>query len=81
MNTVTWDVADTTSFPVNCKDVAILLNGESQKTVNNGADSNGKLVAKKSGKKIKVGDRLQVRTRIAGYRKNLFTLALRNRPA
>ncbi len=40
---------------------AILLNGEKQKTVNNTADPNTKLVAKKSGKKIKAGDKLQVR--------------------
>jgi hypothetical protein len=40
---------------------AILLNGEKQKTVNNDADPNTKLVAKKSGKKIKAGDKLQVR--------------------
>ena len=39
----------------------ILLNGEKQKTVNNDADPSTKLVAKKSGKKIKAGDKLQVR--------------------
>ena len=40
---------------------AILLNGEKQKTANNDADPNTKLIAKKSGKKIKAGDKLQVR--------------------
>jgi hypothetical protein len=40
---------------------AILLNGEKQKTVNNDADPNTKLVARKSGKKIKADDKLQVR--------------------
>ena len=40
---------------------AILLNGEKQKTANDDADPNTNLVAKKSGKKIKAGDKLQVR--------------------
>lgn len=39
----------------------ILLNGEKQKTVNDMADPSTSLVAKKAGKKIKAGDRLQVR--------------------
>jgi hypothetical protein len=39
----------------------ILLNGEKQKTVNDTADPSTSLVAKKSGKKIKAGDRIQVR--------------------
>jgi hypothetical protein len=38
----------------------ILLNGEAQKTVNDGEHPTTVLVAKKSGKKLKSGDRLQV---------------------
>jgi hypothetical protein len=39
----------------------VLLNGEKQKTANDSADPSTSLVAKKSGKKIKAGDKLQVR--------------------
>ena len=39
----------------------ILLNGEKQKTANDSADPSTSLVAKKSGKEIMAGDKLQVR--------------------
>jgi hypothetical protein len=39
----------------------ILLNGKQQKTTNNDADPNTRLVARKAGKKTREGDKLQVR--------------------
>jgi len=40
---------------------AILLNGDQQNTRNDGPNPNTKLIGKKAGKKVKPGDRLQVR--------------------
>lgn len=39
----------------------ILLNGEEQKTKNDGQNPKTTLIGKKAGKKIKAGDRVQVR--------------------
>ena len=41
----------------------ILLNGEDQRTINDGQNPKNALIAKKAGKKIKPGDKMQVRNR------------------
>ena len=40
---------------------AVLLNGKKQKTTNDGDNPSAKLIAKKAGKKVKAGDKIQVR--------------------